>query len=163
MFGAGLFFEILIYIRSRIRHLLGKRGDAFWDSYPDLELGARQFVFEECSKKEASFTDERLAKFIDDRFYELNNMKKIDPGFVRSVHSCRPDLRRFEAKFTANIENNLSNILFKMWIISIRSQMILYHNGSFQRHMQQFYYVCDHFVLFSDLLNVRLCFWICLL
>ncbi|CAF3305469.1 unnamed protein product [Rotaria sp. Silwood2] len=32
----------------------GKQGDAFWDCYPDLELEARNFVIEECSKKEAS-------------------------------------------------------------------------------------------------------------
>ncbi|CAF1586967.1 unnamed protein product, partial [Didymodactylos carnosus] len=34
----------------------GKRGDSFFDLFPDLELEARQFVFEQCSKKEASFT-----------------------------------------------------------------------------------------------------------
>ncbi|CAF4504576.1 unnamed protein product, partial [Didymodactylos carnosus] len=33
----------------------GKRGDSFWDCYPDLELEAKQFTLEECSKKEASF------------------------------------------------------------------------------------------------------------
>ena len=36
----------------------GKRGDSFWDCYPDLELEAKQFIFEECSKKEATFTAE---------------------------------------------------------------------------------------------------------
>jgi len=80
----------------------GKRGDSFWDFFPDLELEARQFVNEECSKKEASFTAESLARFIDNRFYELNDMKKVDQGFVRSVESCKLDLRRFGAKFTAN-------------------------------------------------------------
>ncbi|CAF4575883.1 unnamed protein product, partial [Didymodactylos carnosus] len=34
----------------------GKRGDAFYDEYPDLELEARQFVIEQCTKQEASFT-----------------------------------------------------------------------------------------------------------
>lgn len=48
----------------------GKRGDSFWDCYPDLELEAKQFVFEECSKTEATFTAETLAIFIDNRFYE---------------------------------------------------------------------------------------------
>src|SRR5690349_801750 len=81
----------------------GKRFDAFWDYYPDLELEARQFVTEECSKTEASFTTETLARFIDTRFYELNNIKKVDLGLVRSVESCRLDLRRFGAKYTANV------------------------------------------------------------
>ena len=80
----------------------GKRGDSFWDSYPDLELEAKQFIFEECSKKEATFTAETLARFIDNRFYELNNVQKVDQQFVRSVESCKLDLRRFGAKFRAN-------------------------------------------------------------
>ena len=80
----------------------GKRGDGFWDDYPDLEIEAKQFVLEEYSKKEASFTAESLAKFIDDRFYELNNTKKVDQGFIRSIASCKLDLRRFGAKFTTN-------------------------------------------------------------
>ncbi|CAF2060717.1 unnamed protein product [Rotaria magnacalcarata] len=80
----------------------GKRGDSFWDCYPDLELEAKQFVYQECSKTEATFTVETLARFIDQRFYELNNLKKIDQQLVRSVESCRLDLRRFGVKFTAN-------------------------------------------------------------
>ncbi|CAF1539603.1 unnamed protein product, partial [Rotaria sp. Silwood1] len=81
----------------------GKRFDTFWDCYPDLELEARQFVTEECSKTEASFTAESLARFIDARFYQLNNMKKVDLELVRSVGSCKLDLRRFGAKYTANV------------------------------------------------------------
>ncbi|CAF4787568.1 unnamed protein product, partial [Rotaria socialis] len=55
-----------------------KRGDSLWDCYPDLELGAKQFGYQEYSKTEATFTVETLARFIDQRFYELNNLKKID-------------------------------------------------------------------------------------
>ncbi|CAF5177645.1 unnamed protein product, partial [Rotaria magnacalcarata] len=80
----------------------GKRGDSFWDCYPDLELEAKQFVYQECSKTETTFTVETLARFIDQRFYELNNLKKIDQQLVRLVESCRLDLRRFGVKFTAN-------------------------------------------------------------
>ncbi|CAF3567601.1 unnamed protein product, partial [Rotaria socialis] len=80
----------------------GKRSDSFWDCYPDLELEAKQFVYQECSKTEAAFTVETLARFIDQRFYELNNPKKIDQQLVRSVESCRLGLRRFGVKFTAN-------------------------------------------------------------
>jgi hypothetical protein len=35
-------------------------------------------------------------------FYELNNLKKVDQGLVRSAESCRLDLRRFGSKLTAN-------------------------------------------------------------
>ena len=79
-----------------------KRGDSFWDCYPDLELEAKQFIFEECSKKEATFTAETLARFIDNRFYELNNVQKVDQRLVRSVENCKLDLCQFGAKFRAN-------------------------------------------------------------
>ncbi|CAF3320260.1 unnamed protein product [Rotaria socialis] len=79
----------------------GKIGDSFWDCYPDLELEAKQFVFEECSKTEATFTVGTLAVFIDNRFSELNNLKKVDQRLVRSVESCKLDLRQFGEKFTA--------------------------------------------------------------
>ncbi|CAF3413347.1 unnamed protein product [Rotaria socialis] len=71
-------------------------------TYFNLELEARQFVFEECSKTDTTFTAETLAIFIDNRFYELNNLKKVDQRLARSVESCKLDLRRFGAKFTAN-------------------------------------------------------------
>ncbi|CAF2156340.1 unnamed protein product [Rotaria magnacalcarata] len=85
-----------------IEERCGKRGDSFWDCYPDLELEAKQFVFEECSKIEAPFTSGTLVIFIDNLFYELNNLKKVDQRLVRSVESCKLDLRRFGAKFTGN-------------------------------------------------------------
>ncbi|CAF4259330.1 unnamed protein product [Rotaria magnacalcarata] len=68
----------------------------------DLELEAKQFVFEQSSKTEATFTVGTLVIFIDNRFYELNNLKKVDQRLVRSIESCKLDLRRFGAKFTAN-------------------------------------------------------------
>lgn len=80
----------------------GKKHDTFWDCYPDLEIEAKSFTVQECSKKEASFTAECLAKFIDRRFYELNDEIKVNNTYVRSVDSCRLDIRRFGARFTAN-------------------------------------------------------------
>ncbi|CAF4549106.1 unnamed protein product [Rotaria sp. Silwood2] len=80
----------------------GKQYDSFWNCFPDLELEARQFVIQECSKKEASFTAETLAKFIDERFYQLTGTNKIDSTFVRSIASCRLYLRRFGAKYSNN-------------------------------------------------------------
>ncbi|CAF5167870.1 unnamed protein product, partial [Rotaria magnacalcarata] len=79
-----------------------KSGDSFRDCYLDLESEAKQFVFEQSSKTEATFTVGTLVIFIDNRFYELNNLKKVDQRLVRSIESCKLDLRRFGAKFTAN-------------------------------------------------------------
>ena len=42
-----------------------KQDDGFWNDDRNLEIEAKQFVFEEYSKKEASFTAESLIKFID--------------------------------------------------------------------------------------------------
>ncbi|CAF4428758.1 unnamed protein product, partial [Rotaria sp. Silwood2] len=67
-----------------------------------LELEANQFVYQECSKADATFAAETLARFIEQLFYELNNQKKVDQQLVRSLESCKLDLRRFGAKYTAD-------------------------------------------------------------
>ncbi|CAF3533384.1 unnamed protein product [Rotaria socialis] len=67
-----------------------------------FETSSKKLRSEKCSKTEATFTVETLARFIGQRFYELNNLKKIDQQLVRTVESCRLDLRRFGVKFTAN-------------------------------------------------------------
>ena len=79
-----------------------KQNNSFWDCFLDLELEARQFVAKECSKKEESFTTETLAKFIDKRFYQLTGTNKTDSTFVRSIASCRLNLRRFRVKYSNN-------------------------------------------------------------
>ncbi|CAF1580274.1 unnamed protein product, partial [Didymodactylos carnosus] len=80
----------------------GKRSDSFYDTFPDLEVEARQYVLEGCTRKDSSFTAEKLARFIDKRFYEVTNIKKVDDTLVRSVESCRLDIRRFGAKYESN-------------------------------------------------------------
>jgi hypothetical protein len=90
------FNEILIDQRG------GKRFDSFWDAYPDLEIETKQFVTDQCSKKEATFTIERLVEFIDDRVHEIDGTVKDDSSKKRSIESCRLDLRRFGAKYTGN-------------------------------------------------------------
>ena len=67
----------------------GKQNDSFWDCFPDLELEARPFVLQECSNKEASFVAEALAKFIDERFYQLTGTNKTDSTFDASKVSAR--------------------------------------------------------------------------
>ncbi|CAF4313817.1 unnamed protein product [Didymodactylos carnosus] len=112
----------LLMKRLSISFCRGKRGDSFWDNYRDLELEAKDFVFTECSKKESSFTAEKLAKFIDDRFYELTKLNKNTQQLVRSIESCKLDLRRFGAKYTAGRHDESTyksgEISAKRWIMT---------------------------------------------
>ena len=81
----------------------GKHGNYFYDVFPDLECEGKTFAIERCSKKTADFNAAELAKFIDHRFYELSNREKPpQSGFVRSVESCRLDLRRWGGRFKEN-------------------------------------------------------------
>ena len=80
----------------------GKQTPAFYDIYPDLEICARQFAVEAASRKDASFTVQELAEHIDDQYYLLRNEKKESDGLVRSVHSLRLDLRRWNIQYGAN-------------------------------------------------------------
>ncbi|CAF4933425.1 unnamed protein product, partial [Rotaria socialis] len=88
---------------GNIYELCGKRGDSFYDIYPELEEEARAFAVIECNKKAASFTAYELAQFIDNRYYEINDIQKNDLKLVRSVESCRLDLRRWGAHFDINL------------------------------------------------------------
>ncbi|CAF1530301.1 unnamed protein product [Rotaria sordida] len=117
----------------------GKRVDAFWDCYPDLELEAKQFVMKECSKTEASFTAESLARFIDTRFYELNNIKKVDLELVRSIRSCRLDLRHFGAKYTTNVGRPYYLGHERPDVIQHREQFVKY----FLQNEDKFYTITD--------------------
>ncbi|CAF1264647.1 unnamed protein product, partial [Rotaria magnacalcarata] len=58
-----------------------KRGDSFWDCYPDLELEAKKFVFEECSKTEATFTANSSRPYF--LGYEREDVVKRRKEFVK--------------------------------------------------------------------------------
>ena len=79
-----------------------KQKGSFYDVYPDLEIEARGFVVSSCSQKYSSFTIADLATYIDTRFYEISNLKKTDDGLIRSIETCRLDLRRWSTKYKAN-------------------------------------------------------------
>ena len=117
----------------------GTQTDSFWDRYPDLEIEANRFVVEQCSKRESSFTAEVLAKFIDVRFHEITGVSKTDATFVRSLNSCRLDLRRFGAKYT----NNKSRPYFlgheREAVVNHRQDFVSY----FTRHQEHFYSLTD--------------------
>ena len=68
---------------------------SFYDVFPDIDLSAKSYSIRRCAAKAADFDAFELAKFIDEQFYKLTNIKK-DPNdsLVRSVKPCRLDLRR---------------------------------------------------------------------
>ncbi|CAF1017857.1 unnamed protein product [Didymodactylos carnosus] len=80
----------------------GKRGDGFYDLYPEIEIEARTFTVEACGRKAASFTVQELAEFIDSKFYELYDLKKTSTGLIRSVESVRLDMRKWGINYSAN-------------------------------------------------------------
>ena len=81
----------------------GKRGDSFYDVYPDLESDGKAYAVSECGQKAPSFTAYDLALFIDERYDEINSIHhQTDSDLVRSVQSCRLDLKRWGARFDNN-------------------------------------------------------------
>jgi hypothetical protein len=102
----------------------GKHSSSFYDYFPELEIEAKLFAHKRCAQKSAAFTAIDLAQFIDEKFCETTNTTKgtftelhvlrfklliselsiLDPNFplIRSVASCRLDLRRWGAKFDKN-------------------------------------------------------------
>jgi hypothetical protein len=80
----------------------GKHSDGFYDLFPELEAEGKAFAIEACSRKSANFTTIDLAKYLDEKFYEITQTSKISDTLVRSVESCRLDLRRWGAKFQPN-------------------------------------------------------------
>ncbi|CAF2893742.1 unnamed protein product [Rotaria sp. Silwood2] len=119
-----------------------KRGDSFWDCYSDLELEANQFVYQECSKTDATFAAETLARFIEQLFYELNNEKKVDQQLVRSLESCKLDLRRFGAKYTADSSRPYFLGYEREDVVKHRKEFVKY----FIEHEQHFYTITNDVV-----------------
>lgn len=102
----------------------GKHTSSFYECFPEIEIEAKLFAHRGCAQKSAVFTAIDLARCIDQKFYELTDsgkgalieflvfrfvllMSRIsvsepDSPLVRSVASCRLDLRRWGAKFDKN-------------------------------------------------------------
>ena len=49
----------------------GKRGQSFYDTFPELENAAKLYALEGCKRKSASFTAMELAQYLDKQYYEL--------------------------------------------------------------------------------------------
>ncbi|CAF1656724.1 unnamed protein product [Rotaria magnacalcarata] len=81
----------------------GKHSPDFWNYFPEIEISAKQFTLERCSQKVASFTSMDLALFIGTAYYEtIGITKDTDSELIRSVSSCRNDLRWWGATFKEN-------------------------------------------------------------
>ena len=60
----------------------GKCTDSFYDVFPELEMGGRDFVIEAYSQRGATFTVSDLAHFINTRVYELAQAIKTNNQLV---------------------------------------------------------------------------------
>ncbi|CAF1192571.1 unnamed protein product [Didymodactylos carnosus] len=63
----------------------GKRGDCFWDQYPNIREEAYGFAAQACGRKAASFSAEELSRFINDYYCEITKCSKQNSGYVRCV------------------------------------------------------------------------------
>ncbi|CAF3407145.1 unnamed protein product [Rotaria socialis] len=104
----------------------GKYHETFYDMFPELEADAKLFAIESCSHKSADFTAIDLANFIDEKFYELTQTSKLDDALVRSVESCRLDLRRWGAKFQPNTQRPYFEGHESQDVITHRQEFISY-------------------------------------
>ncbi|CAF4718687.1 unnamed protein product, partial [Rotaria sp. Silwood2] len=57
----------------------GKHIPSFYDVFPDIELSAKNYSVQRCAAKAADFDAFELAKFIDEQFYMITDIKK-DPN-----------------------------------------------------------------------------------
>ena len=97
IFVSGSFNELISEGRG------GKHIPSFYDVFPDIELSAKNYSVQRCAAKAADFDAFELARFIDEEFYMSTGIKKdSNDSLIRSVRSCRLDLRRWGARFESN-------------------------------------------------------------
>lgn len=77
----------------------GNRLDEFYLVYPEIEILAKEFVWEQCVKKGSNFNVSSLMNFINDTFYEITGILKEDNSYIRSQTSCTNDLLKWGIKF----------------------------------------------------------------
>ena len=109
---------------------------SFCDIFPDIDLSAKSYCIRRCAAKAAEFDAFELAKFIDKQFYKLTSIKK-DPedSLIRSVKSCRLDLRRWGAHFESNSQ--------RPFFESHERQDVVQHRAKFLQHF------LSRFILFN--------------
>ena len=118
----------------------GKRDHYLYDVFPELESEARTYAIQRCSSKSADFTALDLARFIDQAFCQISNMdKSMDTSLIRSVESCRLDLRRWGGRFKSNSQRPYFEGHDRPDVVSHREQFIPY----FVQRRDHYYNVSD--------------------
>ena len=83
----------------------GKHNDGFYDLLLESTIQTKAFAVEASSCKSVDFTAINLAKYLDERFYEIIQISKINDSLVRSAEHCHLDLRRWGIKFQSNSQH----------------------------------------------------------
>lgn len=117
----------------------GKHHETFYDIFPELESEAKRFTIESCSRKSADFTVTDLTNFIDTKFYELTQTTKFGDALVRSLESCRLDLRRWGAKFQPNTQRPYFEGHERQDVVAHRQEFISY----FLQRKNSYYTISD--------------------
>lgn len=118
----------------------GKRGECFYDCFPEIETDAKQYTVNRCSEKSADFTANDLAVFIDNKFYEITQTTKSgSSGLIRSVPSCRLDLRKWGARFEKNSQRPYFEGHDRPDVVEHRSQFMDY----FLQRKDYYYTISD--------------------
>ncbi|CAM4866046.1 unnamed protein product [Rotaria socialis] len=104
----------------------GKHYESFFDVFTELKKAAKAFAIESYSRKSADFTAVDLANFIDTTFYELTQTSKLNDTLVRSIESCRLDLRRWLAKFQPNTQRPYFEGHERQDVVTHRHEFISY-------------------------------------
>ena len=116
-----------------------KHSESFYDIFPELETKEKAFVSESCSRKSADFTVVDLSNFVDMKFYQLTQKVKVSDVLVRSVESCRLDLRRWGAKFRQNSQRPYFEGHERSDVVAHRREFITH----FLQRKGQYYTITD--------------------
>ena len=103
-----------------------KHCESLFDVFPELEIEAKAFAIDSCSRKTADFTVSELANFIDKRFYKITNSVKTADSLVHSIESCRLDLRRWSVKFQANSQRPYFEGHERADVVAHREEFVTY-------------------------------------
>ena len=106
----------------------GKHGGSFYDIFPELKTEKTSFAMESCSRKSADFTVVALASFAYMKFLRANTKIQVRDVLVRSVESCRLDLRFGEPSFGKILRDLTSRIMRNRTLrdISVNSSHIFF-------------------------------------
>lgn len=102
----------------------GKHQESFYDLFPELENEGYAFSVSRCSEKTSNFKVTELAQFIDQRFYETTDTRKLSIQPIRSEASCRLDIRRWGGVFEKNSQRPYFQGHERDDVVKHRSQFI---------------------------------------